>query len=141
MAEYIKPLPDLSDPHTRTFWDYLKQHELRMQKCQDCGHIRFPVTPVCTDCLSDRTEWAKLSGKGTVWSWNVFYHVYGKGWQDEMPYNVVYVLLDEGIGLISHLQDIKNEEITFDMPVEVVFDDVTPEVTLHKFRPAQSVKA
>jgi uncharacterized protein len=139
MAEYLKPLPDLSNEHTRPFWDYVKQHELRLQKCQDCGHIRFPATPVCTECLSDKTEWAKMSGRGTVWSWNQFFHLYNKGWQDEMPYNVAYILLEEGIGFITNLVTIKNEDIRFDMPVEVYFDDVTDEVTLPKFQPAKSV--
>ncbi|MCC7368534.1 MAG: OB-fold domain-containing protein [Chloroflexi bacterium] len=138
MAEYLKPLPDLDNEITRPFWDHIKNHELRMQKCTDCGHVRFPVTPVCTDCLSDSFEWALLSGKGTLWSWNQVYHLYNKGWQDEMPYNVGYVLLDEGIGLITNMVNVDVADLRFDMPVEVVFDDVTPEVTLPKFQPARS---
>lgn len=138
MAEYTKLLPDLDNPHTRPYWDYVKQHDFRMQRCLECGHIRFPVTPVCTDCLSNRFEWARLSGRGKVFSWVHFYHVYQKGWQDEMPYNVAYVLLDEGIGLITNLVGVKPEEIAFDMPVEIYYDDVTDEVSLPKFQPVRS---
>jgi uncharacterized OB-fold protein len=136
MAEYTKPLPDLDNEFTKPYWDHMKNHELRLQKCLDCGHVRFPVLPICTDCLSDRFEWAELSGKGTVWSWVEFQHLYNRGWTDEIPYNVVYVLLEEGIGIISNLVEVEPEDIRFDMPVEIVFDDVTPEVTLPKFRPA-----
>ena len=138
MAEYTKPLTDLDNEHTRPYWDCLKQHDCRLQRCSDCGHVRFPVGPVCTDCLSDRYEWARLSGRGTVWSWVRFHHLYHKGWQDELPYNVAYVLLEEGIGLITNLVDVAFEEITFEMPVEVAYDDVTDEVSLPKFQPVRA---
>lgn len=141
MADYLKPLPDLDDEHTRPYWDYLKQHELRLQRCLDCGHIRFPVLPACTDCLSDRFEWAKLSGRGKLWSWVNFHHLYQPGWKNELPYNVAYVLLDEGIGIITNLVQVAQEDLAFDAPVEVYFDDVTDEVTLPKFQLARSARS
>jgi len=36
--------------------------------------------------------------------------------------------------MISNMVDCKNEDLKCDMRVEIVFDDVTPEVTLPKFR-------
>ena len=136
MTEYAKILPDLDNEYTRPYWEYLKQHEFRMQRCLNCGHIRFPVTPVCTDCLSEQFEWAKLSGRGKVWSWVQFHHRYHRGWENDIPYNVTYVLLDEGIGLITNLVHFKHEDIYFGLPVEVYYDDVTDAVTLPKFQPA-----
>ena len=138
IGEYEKLLPDLSDEQLRPYWDYLKRHEFRLQKCQQCGHIRFPVLPICTDCLSDRTEWVELSGKGTVWSWVLFHQLYNPAWAADVPYNVVYVLLDEGVGLITNLVNVNNDDIFIDMPVEIYFDDVTDEVTLPKFQPIRS---
>jgi len=38
------------------------------------------------------------------------------------------------VRLVSWVVDTKPEELQLDMPVEVIFDDVTPEVTLPKFR-------
>jgi uncharacterized OB-fold protein len=52
----------------------------------------------------------------------------------EIPYNAVVVEMEEGVRLVSWVVDVKPEEMQLDMPVEVVFDDVTPEVTLPKFR-------
>jgi len=37
--------------------------------------------------------------------------------------------------LLTNLVEVANEDITIGLPVEVVFDDVTDEVTLAKFRP------
>jgi uncharacterized OB-fold protein len=54
-----------------------------------------------------------------------------------VPYPVVVVELDEGVRMVSWVTDIKPDELALGMPVEVVFDDVTAEVTLPKFRRAR----
>lgn len=138
MAEYLKPLPALDNEQTQPYWDHLKQHNFSLQKCQACGHIRFPVLSVCPDCLSDQAEWVPLSGRGKVWSWVKFFQLYHPGWENETPYNVVYVLLDEGIGIMSNLVNVDPDDIYMEMPVQVYYDDVTSEVTLPKFEPIQS---
>ena len=52
------------------------------------------------------------------------------------PYAPVVVELEEGVRMVTWLVDCPPDEIRRDMPVEVVFDDVTAEVTLPKFRRA-----
>jgi uncharacterized OB-fold protein len=134
MAEYTKPLPVISDIN-RPYWDAAKKHELRLQRCNKCRKFWYPNSPVCPYCWSREYEWAKLSGRGKVTSWVIFHQLYFEGFRSEAPYNVVQVELEEGPRILSNLVDIKNEEIHIEMPVEVVFEDVTPEVTLPKFRP------
>ena len=56
--------------------------------------------------------------------------------RDELPYNVVDVLLDEGIHFQSQVLDCPPEEIRADMPVEAVFVPVDDEIALVKFRRA-----
>jgi len=135
MTEYTKPLP-IPDEFDKPYWEAAKKHELRMQECLDCGEIWFPPSPVCPKCLSQNYEWAKLSGKGKVWSCVVFHQLYFPSFSDEIPYNVVAVKLDEGPLLTSNMVECKNEDIQCDMLVEVVFDDVTEIITLPKFKPA-----
>lgn len=135
-SDYKKPLPDLKDEDAQPFWENLKAHKFTLQKCSQCGHIRYPILPNCPDCLSGEFEWAPLSGRGKVWSWVQFYQLYNRGWEGETPYNVTYVLLDEGIGLITNLVGIAHEDVRMEMPVEVYYDDVTPDVTLLKFQAA-----
>ena len=55
----------------------------------------------------------------------------------EVPYVVALIELDEGVRMASNLVDCEAGEIAGGLAVEVVFDDVTDEVTLPKFRPAR----
>lgn len=55
---------------------------------------------------------------------------------DKIPYSPVIIELEEGVRMVSWLTDVTPDELELEIPVEVVFDDVTPEVTLPKFRRA-----
>ena len=48
---------------------------------------------------------------------------------------VVVVELEEGARILSNLVDCPVRDVRIDMPVEVVFEELTAEVTLPKFRP------
>ena len=133
MAEYAKPLPTFTD-RNRPFWEGARQGELRMQRCQDCGHIRFPISPVCTQCLSDKTEWARLSGRGEVFAKLVYHRAYNPAFKDDVPYNVVMVQLEEGPRMFSNVVGTPNDQIKVGDPLEAVFDPVTDEVTIPRFR-------
>ena len=135
MAEYKKPLPAISSLN-QSYWDGLKQRELRLQCCDDCGKIWYPPAPFCPGCWSHHFTWQRASGRGQVNSWVVFHQAYFSSLRDDVPYNVAEVELDEGPRLLTNLIAVDNADISVGMPVEVVFDDVTEEVTLAKFRPA-----
>ena len=53
---------------------------------------------------------------------------------DVVPYSPVVIELEEGVRMVSWLVDVAPGDIRIGLPVEVVFEDVTPEVTLPKFR-------
>jgi uncharacterized OB-fold protein len=76
-----------------------------------------------------------VSGRGTIFSFAVMHQVYHPGFADAVPYAVVVVELAEGARLVSNVVDCPVDRIRTGMPVEVVFEDVSPEVTLPKFRP------
>lgn len=135
-TEYNKPLPLISSLN-KPYWDGLKNRELRLQKCDDCGEVRYPPAPLCPQCWSRGYSWAKLSGHGKVNSWVVFHQSYFRGYDDTLPYNVAEVELDEGPRLLTNLVGIENDAIRTQLPVEIVFDDVTSEITLAKFRPRE----
>jgi len=133
--KYEKLLPRI-DEMSRPYWEGAKRHELLLQKCQECGHYRYPPGETCPSCLSDRLEWVKVSGRGSVYTWTVFHQAYHPAYKDDIPYAVVAVELEEGPRMITNLVNCRIEDIKMGMPVEVVFDDVTEEVSLPKFRPA-----
>jgi uncharacterized OB-fold protein len=53
-----------------------------------------------------------------------------------VPYAVVVVELAEGARMISTVVGVDPHGIEIGMPVEVDFEDVTPEISLPVFRPA-----
>ena len=136
---YRQPLP-VVHPDNAEYWGALKNHELRLQRCQDCQTLRFPVSPVCHRCLSYKADWELLSGKGTLASWIVVEQATGnRAWQEVVPYVVALVNLAEGPRLTTNIVGLDHAQfdtLKYGMPLEIVFDDVTPEITLAKFRPA-----
>jgi uncharacterized OB-fold protein len=132
---YSKPLPEI-DEINRPFWEATRHGELRLQRCSDCQHVWYPAGTNCPKCLSTSFEWGQLSGRGTVWSFIVYHHCWHRGFEKEIPYNVAMIQLEEGPIVISNIVDVKNEAIKVGMPVKVVFEFATDEVTLFKFKPA-----
>ena len=132
---YSKPLPGI-DEENKPFWDYCKQHELRMQKCTDCGSFRYPINSICPHCLSMEFEWKKLSGKGKVYSYSIIHQARHPAFAGDVPYTVAIIELEEGTRLTSNIVGCKPEDVRVDMPVEVVFDDITEEFSLPKFKPS-----
>ena len=129
-----KPLP-VADEETKPFWEYTKKHELRVQRCQGCGKLYYPVNPICPHCLHMGADWAKLSGKGTVYSFIIAQRRYHPA--VPVPYVVAIIELEDGIRMISNVVECKPEDVRVGMPVEVVFDDLSPEFSLPKFKPAK----
>jgi uncharacterized OB-fold protein len=137
MAEtaYKRPLPRRRGM-AGEFYDYCKKHELRFQRCTNCGTWRHVPRDMCAKCGSFNWEWAKSSGKGKVFSWTTAMQPMLPQFADLVPYSPAVIEMDEGVRLVSWLTDVPPEELRLGLPVEVVFDDVTPEVTLPKFRKA-----
>jgi uncharacterized OB-fold protein len=133
-STYKKPLPR-PNKLSAAYWEGTQQHELRIVHCTDCDHNFLPAADRCPKCLSKRVEWVRASGKGKVWSWVVFHQRYFPAFEAELPYNVAYVELEEGPRLMTNIIDCDPGDLRCDMPVEVIFDDVTPEISLPKFRP------
>ena len=129
-----KPLPAITEDGA-PYWEYAKQHELRVQRCSSCGHLRFPPSNVCPKCLAEPNEWVRLSGRGKIYSFIVIHRPQHPAFQDDAPYNVAIVELEEGIRLHGNVVDCRNENLAVGLPVEVTFDHVKDDVVLPKFRP------
>ncbi len=132
---YNKPIPAIT-PEMRPFYEAAKRHQLVVQRCEQCGTYRFPAREICSSCLSRQVLWVPVSGRGEVFSSNVMHQVYHPGFAEAVPYAVVVVKLEEGAKLNSNLVGVPLQAIRIGMPVRVVFEDITDEVTLPKFAPA-----
>ena len=135
MADYTKPLPR-PDVDSKPFWDSCKAQAMALQQCASCGRFRYPPRLVCPHCLSEEARWTPVSGRGQVYLSLVMYRSYGPAWEGDVPYNLAMVELDEGVRLWSNVVGCPPEEVQIGDRVEVVYDAVTPEVTLPRFRRA-----
>ena len=135
MSDYTGPLP-VPTPETRPFWEAARRHELQLQRCGACGRHIFYPRAVCPHCLGADLVWEKVSGRGTLHTFTIVMRGQ-KGFPLPPPYVLAVVELAEGARLMTNLVGVAADPaaVRIGMPVEVVFEDVTPEVTLPRFRP------
>jgi hypothetical protein len=137
MNPFGKPLP-VADADSRPFWDGCRAGELRLQKCTGCGALRYPPASLCPDCGGGEAGWVALGGRGRVFSWITVTHpIPREVYEGEVPYVVALIDLAEGARIASNIVGCAPAEIAAGMEVEVIFENVTDEITLPKFKPAQ----
>jgi uncharacterized OB-fold protein len=138
-TEAVRPRRKLPQPtpESQPFWDACRRHELVVQRCDSCGRHWFPPSNRCQHCWSPEFTWQPVSGRGRLYSFTVFRRAYAAELADQLPYVVGVVELDEGPRVITNVVGCEPADVRVDMPVEVVFDDITDEVTLHAFRPRE----
>jgi uncharacterized protein len=133
--DYTKPLPYIHD-ETKPYWEAAKRHELKIKRCKTCGGYYFYPRDFCPACFSSDVEWTTASGRGTIYSYTVC-HRPAPGFEEDVPYSLVIVELEEGVRMMSTVVGCANEDLKIGMAVQVVFDDITEEVTLPRFEPVR----
>jgi uncharacterized OB-fold protein len=128
----MRPLPQTDGPD-RPFWQALRRREVQVQRCRSCGMHRFPATRYCAHCRSDESEWVAVAPSGTLETWCVFHRPYFEGLP--VPYTVIQVKLDCGVRVFANPAGVENGALRIGMPVDAVFEDVAPDVTLLMFKP------
>jgi len=132
MSEYLKPLPKPS-PTSRPFWEAARRHELKLQRCAACQKFIYYPRTRCPYCFGDQLEWQQVSGRGKVYSYTIVRRASHRAFTD--PYVLAIVELEEGPRMTTNIVA-PPESVRVDQKVVVHFDDVTPDNTLVKFKPA-----
>lgn len=128
-----RPIP-VPDERSAEFFKAAKQGRLLIKRCPRCGRSLAPQREICDGCSNEALEWTPASGKGSIYSFVVMHQVLHPAFRDEVPYNVIVVELDEGPRLTSNLAGTANSEIRVGDRVEAVFEDLSEEVAVPKFR-------
>ena len=121
------PLPDIESlpDYQRGFWEAARNNELQIQQCSGCGRLRHLPMPMCPQCHSVAYAWARMSGRGKVYSHLIVRHPVHRAIRemDQVPYNICLIELEEqeGLRILSNVLNIPPEDIYIDMPVEVTF--------------------
>jgi len=132
-AEKRMPRPG---PETASYWKGCRDHQLLIQRCEQCSHLQFYPRTVCASCMACDLEWVQVSGRGTISSFTVVRHPVSKAYAPEIPYVIALVQLDEGPTMMSALCNCDPGDIKSGLAVEVVFERWTDEITIPKFQPA-----
>lgn len=134
-ARQGKPRPQPT-PETAPYWEGCRQHELRIQFCTECQRYFFYPRLYCPTCLSDAVEWRAVSGRGTLLTYVISHRPAG-GFENETPYAIAIVQLDEGPHMMTNIVNtaITPENLPAGLPVEAVFDDVDENISIPKFQP------
>ncbi len=141
MTTYKKFVPRPT-PETQAYWDGLQQHTFTLQRCNVCQRAYFYPRPFCPqlDCHSRDVTSFQASGKGSIYSFVINMRPM-PGFEDEVPYVIAVIELDEGPRLMTNLIDVPGDDVTakasvirVGAAVDVVYEQATDDITLPKFR-------
>lgn len=132
---YARPLPEIT-PESRPFWEGCRQHRLLLQRCRACATFQHYPRGVCARCWAADLEWVESAGHGTVYTFTVTHRTQARGFRDEVPYVLAWVELAEGVQVMTNIVGCTPDAVRIGLPVRVVFEDVTPEVSIPRFAPA-----
>jgi uncharacterized OB-fold protein len=139
-------VPD-NDSEFQEYFVHARAHRLVMRKCSACGLMRYPPTHACPWCTDLGWTWHEVSGRGTIYSYEIVVHAIQPGFKEVAPYPVVLVELDEQRGaptpdealrMVANLvkpgggmEDEKN--VAIGKRVQVVFEDLADHMALPQF--------
>ncbi len=140
-------IPD-NDQEVKGFFENARKHVLAVQKCGQCGLMRWDPGTGCPWCASQSYAWEKVCGKGTIYSYQIVRHAILPGFRDLAPYTVVLVELDEQRGKPTEHEALRMagmlvnaegkpeppDSVAVGKRVEVAFIDASPDFVAPAFR-------
>ncbi len=133
-GEYAKALPAVTPLH-RPFWESVREHAVRLQRCDGCGRFRFIPSEICS-CGSTAATWTPIAGTGVIYTYTVVHRAPTPAYQVDAPYVIAHVTVDEGPRMIATLVGVAPDAVQIGTRVRIGYDDVTPDVSLFHFEPA-----
>ncbi len=98
-----RPLPNLKEGDTATFWQATAEHEFRFQQCERCGTVVWHPRRHCTGCVDGALIWRESAGNGAIYSFSVVRQSYHPFFRNQVPYVVALVDLDEGPRFLTNV--------------------------------------
>jgi len=125
-------VPNLDDRVAGPFWQAANEQRLVVQRCDACGHLRWPPLSGCPDCLDRSATWVDVAGTGRIWSFAVYHRALHPAFGADVPYVIAVIELDEGPLMTARYTGpapLVNDQ------VEVFFESLVEGVTIPRFRP------
>lgn len=130
-----KPVP-IPDEVTRPFWDAVNEQRLVAQFCRACARYQHPPQRRCARCDGDDLEFRPLSGRGTIYSWQVMHDTRIGLMQPYQPFIIAVVESEESpdVWFLTNLPGSARGEFEIGDPVAVEFEEVRPGIFIPQFR-------
>lgn len=93
----------------KEYSEALKQNKLMGLKCKSCGTVTVPPKMVCRSCAGPELEVLELKGTGRIQTFTTC-NVAPEGREDEVPYIIMLVELDEGPWIMGNLIGVDPEK-------------------------------
>lgn len=115
-------------PAVPRFWRRIpNRYNLIGTKCNSCDSVFFPPRGVCPKCRRiGKLESYQLSGKGKIVSYT-HVRVPPEGFEDETPYPLAIIELEEGPRITGQITDSELDEVEIGNKVEATFRHVGEE--------------
>ena len=98
-----------------------ERYRLLGSECANCNTKYFPKRNVCPKCRrKGKVKEFRFAGKGKVYSFTEIYAP-PAGFEDQAPYVLAIIELDEGARLTSQIVDAHIKDVKIGDNVEVVF--------------------
>lgn len=132
------PLRPAPDDLTSFYWDWARKRRLHLQRCDDCGQFQHPPEPVCHHCLSFFLSAGEVSGRGTIYSFEIATQAFHPWFADQVPFVIAVVELVEqpNLKLITNIVEVDPDSASIQIgaEVEVTWRELDEEFTLPVFR-------
>lgn len=103
------------------YWREIPQrYRMEAGKCTQCGKVFFPPRRVCDACKNRAFETVVLPDEGEILSYTVI-RTAPKGFEDEAPYAVGIIRLDDGTRFLAQIVDCEFDELRVGGRVRVEF--------------------
>ena len=119
---------------TRPFWEATRTGKLMIQYDPAVGQYQFYPRSVSVWTGRRNLEWRAVSGKGTLYSFTET-HVAPPGFEELAPYMIGVIELDEGVRMMTPLENLTVEEARLGMRMRVCWQKLSDEITYPAFEP------
>jgi uncharacterized OB-fold protein len=131
-----RPVP-VPDDTSAPFWEAAAAHVLTVARCARCRAFTIPVDVVCPHCHSTDPGFVfePVTGRGSLRSWTVVRQSFLPGFDDDVPFVLVDVELDDqaDLRMIGRLLDGPDVPLHLGDRVTAAFEDLAPGVAVPAF--------
>ncbi len=86
------PVPGVDDG---PYWNAHAEGRVVLPRCTACDRYQQRWPLLCPECGNEDYEWSAVSGLGVIYTYTVAHRTWVAGFDEDLPYVVVSVALDE----------------------------------------------